>query len=548
MPSKHQQLLETLRQAFPQPVSDPIHDSYFVSSILRALDQVDAMKSQTPILGSPSQPDYDRARTGRIDDSGLTLEQVVRELVKYLSGMFVWGHPRCQLNVIPPPSIASIIGVLLPAVFNPNLCSDESSRLFAEAEVRVNAMIAAMVGYDPDEAAGVFTFGGTGTLLYAVKIGLEKACPDTLRKGLRGDAVVLASETSHYACYTCAAWLGLGQDNVITIATHDDNSINIEQLASEARRLLGEGKKIAAIVATMGSTDEFAIDDLQAIRNLRDELVGQFDLDYRPHIHADAVIGWAWSVFSDYDFDENQLGFRPRTIRSLAAARRRIRQLNLADSIGVDFHKTGYAPYVSSMVLFRDKNDLALITRDRETMPYLFQSGQYHPGQYTLETSRSGTGPMSALASLLLLGKEGLRTLLGHSVEMAEVLRELIESRAQLTVLNRENVGPVTLFRAYPDEVDTFSIKDREMNDSQYRDQVRAHNEYNRQIYRRVHEEALAGKGVAISMTDCYRHTAYGEPILALKSYVLSPFSDETQMETVIDRVMAARQSVGVKG
>ncbi len=545
MPSKNQQLLETLRQAFPQPVSDPIHDSYFVSSILRALDQVDAMKSQAPILGAPSQPDYDRARSGRIDDQGLTLEQVVRELVKYLAGMFVWGHPHSQLNVIPPPSIASIIGVLLPATFNPNLCSDESSRLFAEAEVRVNAMTASMVGYDPNESAGVFTFGGTGTLLYAIKIGLEKACPDTLRTGLRCEAVVLASETSHYACYSCAAWLGLGQNNVVTIATHDDNSIKIDQLAAEARRTLGEGKKIAAFVATMGSTDEFGIDDLEAIHQLRDELVREFGLDYRPHIHADAVIGWAWSVFSDYDFDENPLEFRGRTVRSLAAAGHRMRQLSLADSIGIDFHKTGYVPYVSSMVLFRDQNDLTLITRGRETMPYLFQSGEYHPGQYTLETSRSATGPMSALASLLLLGKEGLRTLLGHSVEMAEVLRELIEARPQLTVLNRENVGPVTLFRAYPDYVDTFTIKDREINDPEYRDQVRAYNEYNRQIYRRVHEEALAGQGVAISMTDCYRHTAYGEPILALKSYVLSPFSDETQMETVIERVMAARQHVG---
>ena len=29
----------------PQPVSDPVHDGYVVFSILRALDQVDALKS-----------------------------------------------------------------------------------------------------------------------------------------------------------------------------------------------------------------------------------------------------------------------------------------------------------------------------------------------------------------------------------------------------------------------------------------------------------------------------------------------------------------------
>ena len=93
-------------------------------------------------------------------------------------------------------------------------------------------------------------------------------------------------------------------------------------------------------------------------------------------------------------------------------------------------------------------------------MPYLYTSGEHHPGMYTLETSRSGIGPMAALANLLLFGKEGYRTLLGHAVEMAEVLREMIESHPNLTVLNGDNVGPVTLFRAYPDGVDTFHVKD----------------------------------------------------------------------------------------
>ena len=91
-----------------------------------------------------------------------------------------------------------------------------------------------------------------------------------------------------------------------------------------ARDLLGQGRRIVAMVATMGTTDAFGIDDLDAIADLRDRLVEEYNLDYTPHIHADAVIGWAWSVFNDYDFEENLLGFRPRTVRALASARRRI--------------------------------------------------------------------------------------------------------------------------------------------------------------------------------------------------------------------------------
>jgi L-2,4-diaminobutyrate decarboxylase len=91
----------------------------------------------------------------------------------------------------------------------------------------------------------------------------------------------------------------------------------------------------------MGTTDAFGLDDLEGIIRLRDGLVQEFSLPYTPHVHADAVIGWVWSVFTDYPTEENPLGFRRRTVRALAGACRRLRHLHLADSIGVDFHKTG---------------------------------------------------------------------------------------------------------------------------------------------------------------------------------------------------------------
>ncbi len=356
--------------------------------------------------------------------------------------------------------------------------------------------------------------------------------------------MVLASAQSHYSCLTVAAWLGIGQENVIAVPTQLDGAMRIDALKQAARDALGQGKQIAAIVATLGSTDAFALDDLEAIDRVRRRLADEFELAYLPHIHADAVIGWAWSVFNDYDFEQNGLGFRGRTVRALAAAQERIRHLPLAESVGVDFHKTGYAPYVSSLVLFRSAADLELIGRPKETMPYLYQSGELHPGMVTLETTRSAAGPMAALANLLLFGKEGYRTLLGHAVEMAEVLRERIEAHPHLTVLNGDNVGPVTLFRAYPDDVNTFSIKDRERTDPDHRALLHEHNEYNRRIFQRVNAEALSGHGVVISLTSCYRRTDYGEPIVALKSYVLSPFADESRMQSIITHVLRARQEV----
>jgi len=544
MSSRYHDILDGLRHQFPQPVSDPVHDAYFVFSILRALDQVDRLKSQAPMLGAPVDPNYAEAGLARLAISGRSLEQVIPELVHQLEGMFIWGHPQSQVNVITHPSIAGIIGVLLASTYNPNLCSDESGRGFSEAEVKATAMTADLVGYDPAQAGGVFTFGGTGCLLYGMKLGLEKAVPGAMSRGVAQPVAVLASEQSHYAVLNAAGWLGIGQQAVVRVPTKLDNAIRLDALEEAARKAIGDGRRIACIVATMGSTDAFGLDDLQAIHTLRDKLVTEYQLDYKPHIHADAVIGWAWSVFNDYDFVANPLGFRGRTTRALAAAHHRLKHLNLADSIGIDFHKTGYAPYISSLFLVRDAADFGLIARLRESMPYLYQSGQNHPGMFTLETSRSGTGPMAALANLLMLGREGYRTLLGHVVEMAEVLREGLESHPDTTVLNGDNVGPVTLFRIYPSGVDTFTIKDRERTDPAFRPQLEEYNQLNRKVFQRVHAEALAGRGVVISMTDCYRQTDYGAPIAALKSYVLSPFTDEPRMLSILRHVIDARDAI----
>ena len=177
----------------------------------------------------------------------------------------------------------------------------------------------------------------------------------------------------------------------------------------------------------------------------------------------------------------------------------------------------------------------------------MFQSGERHPGKYTLETTRPGNGILAALANLRLFGRQGLQALLGHVVSMAEELREHLEGHVSTTVLNGENFGPVTLFRVYPDGVDTFSMPHQERTDPAMRETLRAHNAYNRRIFEHIQQDALQGHGVVISMTDCYRETEYGEPIVALKSYILSPFSESAHVRAVLDSIWQARRAIAAE-
>ena len=224
----YHELLTRIREVFPAPISARMHDAYFVFSIMPALDQVDAMKSEVPLLGRPRALDYASAEQAEMAEEGCSVEEVASLLVGKLEGLPIWGHPRTQINVVPPPSIPSIIGSLLPAIYNPNLISDDTSYGVALTEASVAAMMARLVGYDPEQSAGVFTFGGTGTTLYGIKLGIEKAFPDAMENGVRGDGVILASAQSHYCRLNVAGWLGLGEKNVVEVPTHLQNDIRID--------------------------------------------------------------------------------------------------------------------------------------------------------------------------------------------------------------------------------------------------------------------------------------------------------------------------------
>ncbi len=538
------EMLPLLREAFPSPVSNADADAKFVASVADGLRQIDKLKNGHPYLGVREPIDYSQARSIKIPETMSGIPETVASLSEYLQGGVIWSHPRTQENVVPPTTIPAIIGSLFGAIYNPNIISDEYSYRVGLAEIETAAMCASLIGYAPEEAAGICTFGGTGTTFYGVKLGLEKASPGTFRHGVREPIKLVASSSAHYAKLNVLGWLGLGTNNLVTIPTDSDNSMDLAMLEKSLREILDRGEKIAAIIATLGTTDAFGIDNLQYIAGLRDRLTQEYQLPYRPHIHADAVIGWAWSVFNDYDFDANPLGFNARTLRCLWDTQVNMSALHRADSVGIDFHKTGFGPYVSSMVLCKNKEDLNHISRDPGLMPYLFQFGNYHPGVFTMETSRSGGAVLAALANLKMFGKEGYRALLGHLVSMSEVLRRRLDEHPSMCQINDYNYGPVTLFRAYPDGMDAKSLFSSELNHPEFSESLRRSNAYNEKLFQELHRQMEQEEGFVLSLTSHYRTAACGEPVVAIKSFVMSPFIEEEHMKALIACIEKARHAV----
>jgi glutamate/tyrosine decarboxylase-like PLP-dependent enzyme len=160
---------------------------------------------------------------------------------------------------------------------------------------------------------------------------------------------------------------------------------------------------------------------------------------------------------------------------------------------------------------------------------------------FTLETSRSAAGPLAALASLLVLGRQGFRTLLGHAVTMTQALRDELRRCSSMELLNPRNPGPVTLFRAFPQNVPP--AVDGSSARAETADERRATNLLNRRIGERLRDDAQAGQGVLLSWTADYRQAIDGQPLVALKAFTLSPFCTAASMREVAARVVAARET-----
>ena len=372
-------------------------------------------------------------------------DEVIEQIAELYEGVGLWGHPQMQANVIPSPTTLSIAAATLAARYNENAIWDHYGMSASQSEVMAIGMMADLIGFDKSKVGGTFTFGGTGCNLYAARIGIEKADPDAKHTGIRDRIHFYASDISHYSIKSAAIWTGVGLNNMKIIPSDDYNVMDISALEKAMKETIEKGSRIGTIFATMGTTDAFGIDPIKKIVELRDTF--QKKVDYKIHVHADAVIGWPYLTFKG---DENIKHLPHPLQEEIMSIVSKMSELHYADSTGIDFHKTGWAPYLCSLFVVKNKQDLFLLKKIKEDMPYLCHGTGYQPGTFTLETSRPNYA-QKALVNMMLLGKQGYEILISHLLTVADYLRSKIEKGKDIALLNGCNPAFVTDFRIYPE-------------------------------------------------------------------------------------------------
>lgn len=252
------------------------------------------------------------------------IEDMLQHIVPFPAGH---AHPRFWGWVCGTGTPIGMVSDMLAAGIN------ASSGTFNDAPTRVEGQVLEWMRdlFDfPESASGIVTSGGSVANIIGLIVGRDAILGDEVRRtglaNLGRRPVIYASEQVHSSIDKAMQMLGLGLDNLRKVPVDDHYRMDVQALEIQLEKDRAEGAVPCAIIASAGTVNTGAIDDLEAIAGIarREGL----------WFHVDGAIG--------------ALAAMSPTIR------RELRGIELADSLAFDFHKWLYVPYEAGCVLIRD--------------------------------------------------------------------------------------------------------------------------------------------------------------------------------------------------
>jgi glutamate/tyrosine decarboxylase-like PLP-dependent enzyme len=308
----------------------------------------------------------------------------------------------------------------------------------------------------------------------------------------------------------------------------------------------------------MATTDASAFDPVEEVRNLIDKYPNPEGY-CKALLYCDSVIGWSWIVFKNYNFKTNPLGFSEEVLPYLEKNYNAIKGIFYADAFGVDFHKTGFSPYISSTFVYRNAKEFESLL-SRGVPAYLQPRSPYNPLNYTLEVSRAATGSMAGWATLKFFGHEGFQSVLGGILENKVYLQKQIASYPELVCVNPSDYGLVTLVRIYPEGTDARLQFHNELGNPAWRRKLIEHNKLTQAIGDTLFNWFRSGKKINgkctpyLSFSTGFRTAEYNRElkdkeavVYAIKIFPLNVSITPEIMDHVLLCVVAARDEVKMK-
>jgi glutamate/tyrosine decarboxylase-like PLP-dependent enzyme len=294
----------------------------------RLIDQIDAFFSSLPdraVQLPADQRTYGPLHTPlpeEGEDPAQVLDEVCREMVE--KGFHVPAANYFGL-MNPTPTYMAVLAEALVAALNPQLATMARSQLASKIELETVRWIGDRVGWS-GEFNGTFTSGGNEANFSGLALALAAKFPKAIEEGvscLGAQPVLYASAESHHSLDKSCGVMGIGRKALRRVPANENAELDTHRLEQIIREDLGAGRKPFCVVATAGTTNSGAVDDLIAIS----EICRRYDL----WLHVDGAYGAA-AIFSD----------RHRDL---------VRGIERADSITIDPHKWLAMPFAAGVIL-----------------------------------------------------------------------------------------------------------------------------------------------------------------------------------------------------
>ncbi len=377
-------------------------------------DMVDSLQHirQRPVW-QPADESVRQRFQGHLPANGVKLQDLHDEFMQYILPYAVGNtHPGFMGWVHGGGTPVGMLAEMLAAGLNANVGGRNQIPL--EVERQVIAWMRELFGF-PAQASGVLTSGTSAATLIALITARNAALDEATvaEGGVMNSAIQLAayaSEEVHGCVGRALSMIGLGEAVLRPVSCNHRHQIDLMALQRQIDADRASGVTPWLIVGSAGTVNTGAIDDLDALAAMARTCGAWF--------HVDGAFG-ALAMLAP------EIAPRLRGIQS-------------ADSLAMDFHKWGQVPYDAGMVLVRDgdKHRQSFATADaylqREEEGLAANSPW--PCDYGIDLSR-GFRALKVWFTFKSFGSEKIGAMISHCCQLAQALAVRVDREVELEVM-----------------------------------------------------------------------------------------------------------------
>lgn len=339
-------------------------------------------------------------------DPQLTLEKSS----KILNGQMRWQVPSMLYNIDPSIMFSPVAASTFTNLYNPSAMSSIYCAGYIKMEKQIVSQLSSLIGWNTQKSSGVFTPGGKICLSYGIKAGINRC---KRQYNSTAAPVVVCSEINHFSIEAVCYQLGLPKKNCIRIPLTQSGTIDFHKYEQILIGLFKQKIPIACIVFSGGNTTHCVVEDIFQGTQILKNALRKCNVEYIPFVYYDLVVCWPWLFFKDYNYERNKLDINQVVLRKIKFVANTIDHCYLADGVGVDFHKCGFAPLTNSLFLTKNAEELFSITDT------YVNSTKREPYHYTFCNSRGATDIISAWNILQSVGVEGFQSYVANMMTVA---------------------------------------------------------------------------------------------------------------------------------